>query len=543
METPEVLKSLDMPLAKASIRGLEETYYPTATNVGEVKSLFTNARNAGVETLYNIVKASPEVSGCITAIIEDIMADGWKYWGSDSAIKVAERFELNSDLFNLLTNAIMDLLITGNAYILKLSTKEEKVKAVMSKLRNRLEKDFKIKLVNGDRTFEILEGELKKPKDLQLLKSSTMTINYDETGKIISFDQTVRGETRNYSPKDIIHFTLMNVGGQPYGFTPIEPLISDIATLILAKEYAGKYFENDGIPAFIFKMPDASVDDRNYEALKKELQQLKNKSEKFKSLVITGNVEADQLQKFNKDMEFRQLIQHFTQIILIAMGVPAYRLNWTVDAKAEGSSVNRAFEGYYKKISFMQKNIENRLNKELFDGFNVDFVFNRAYKIDEMREAQIVQILTQVGAITTEEARDMMGMDPKLPEELKPKPKPTGDENNINFERDQQQNEQGRANNPPPELPLDNKLKTINSLTKSFEGFELTWPDFLRIVEGRVGIGNFDKANVLYLETDEQFILFFADGSWKYKAKLDKANIDAEAFRTERLSRAIPIRI
>jgi hypothetical protein len=205
----------------------------------------------------------------------------------------------------------------------------------------------------------------------------------------------------------------------------------------------------------------------------------------------------------------------------------------------------------------MQKQIENTLNKELFDAFNVEFKFKRAYKIDEMREAQIVQILTQVGAITTEEARDMMGLDPELPVELKQAkedkkrmaeqianvPNKTGDENNINFARDRTQNEQGRANNPEkPDAKLDNKLKAEN-LTKSFEGFEVTWPDFLRIVEGRVGLGNFDKANVLYIETEVEFIVFFADGSWKYKAKLDKRNINPEAFRVERLSRAIPIRI
>ena len=54
---------------------------------------------------------------------------------------------------------------------------------------------------------------MKKPKDLQLLKSSTIKIAYDETGRVSKFHQKVNGEERVYDAKDVIHLSTVNIGG------------------------------------------------------------------------------------------------------------------------------------------------------------------------------------------------------------------------------------------------------------------------------------------------------------------------------------------
>jgi HK97 family phage portal protein len=300
------------------------------------------------------------------------------------------------------------------------------------------------------------------PKDLQIIKSSTVTINFDETGNVVSYIQKVGQGQRVFKAEDVIHISLANIGGEPYGFTGLETLLVDVATLIFAKNYAGKFFENDGTPNFMFMMPEDNPDSRNVASLKTELRELKKKGEKYKNIVVTGKVEVKELLKFNKDMEFAKLIQHFTQIILIGMGVPTHRINYTITDSQSGSQVNRAYEGYYKKISFYQKLIENQFNKDLFiPFFKVEMKFNRAYKIDEMREAQIAQILAQIGAVTIEEIRDRIGMDPEIPEGTMPIK--VGDQNSIDFEADKKR-EQGRENNPKPvDSEMDNKLKTFGN--------------------------------------------------------------------------------
>lgn len=466
-------------IEKAShIRGLETEYVPHASGLGITKQIFSKERGINVDTLYKTIRASPEVASCIVASIEDLMADSWRYIGSKSAKDKAKAFQYKANVYKTLSNAFFDLIGTGDAYILKLSVDEEAVKSLIKKLTEKIGKtlgvDIKKQIKFDENTtkeavYELLKQDLKQPQDLQLLKASTVTINFDKTGKVLSYEQKVGGEiVRVYSPKDIIHLSLFNIGGQPYGFTPLETALSDIATLIFAKEFAGKYFENDGIPYFLFHMPDAKPDDRNYNLLVKELKELKKEANKYRSLVLTGNVVAQQVNKFNKDMEFAKLVQHFTQVILMTMGMPAHRVNLTIDVRQVGGAVNRAYEGYYKKLSFIQQIVENSLNSELWKDFNVEMRFNKIYKIDEMREAQVVQVLTQAGLVTVEEAREMMGLEPEKPKGTEPiRTSPVSMDTSTN-----QRAQQGDQNKP--KNTEDNKLKemietVINSKLSDFE--------------------------------------------------------------------------
>lgn len=517
-------------ITKASFRGLEDSYTPHA-GYGVERQFFTKEGGIDMETLYSTVKSCPEILGAILAIVEDIIADGWKIEGSKTSKKAVGDFLANSNFYKVLTNALFDLLVTGNSYILKLSVSDEDLKSLFTALTRSLSRELSIN--KKIRKAQVLIQTLDKPKDLQVLKSSTIKINYDETGNIVSYEQNVRGERRIFKEADIIHLSLINIGGEPYGFTPLEPLLSDAATLILAKNYVGKYFENEGLPDFLFNMPEDNPDSRNYKLLKEELKKYKKQENKRGSMVLTGNVGVQQIQKFNKDMEFYNLIQHFTQIILIALGVPSYRINFTISERQQGSQVNRAFEGYYKKIAFLQKLSEGVLNKYLFGAWKATLKFNQAYKIDELREAQIVQILSQTGSISTIEARRLMGFE----DEMEGEPiNSIGDEMAINFNREQRRDE-GRDNNAPPtDQNIDNKLKF-----KSYSYIDIKLEEFIKIVEGYVGEGGFNKAKVLYKETDNYFELFFDDGNWKYRSLVNKTDIDVEAFRYERLLNAIKI--
>ncbi len=537
---PEITKT-------ASIRGLEIEYVPHATFAGITKDIFTSERGATVELLYNVVKHCPEAHACFLAQIEDIMADYWRFTaltpqGKDiksdktgkNVLTKAEEFAIKSDYYHKLTDAGWDALVTGNGYLLKLSVDKERVKSIMVKLSSYMAKKFKVKMKRGE-VIKILNQKLKEelPKDLQVLKASTVRINFDKTGQITSYQQEVKGEKRVYPPEDIIHLKTNSIGGQPYGYSRLEPLLSDIGTLIFAKEFAGKYFENDGIPYFIFKMEEESPGGRNYKLLKKELRDLRKKDEKYRSMVLTGKVEAEQVNKFNKDMEFSKLIEHFTVNIFVGLGVPPQRVHYVTQQRDSTSqNVGKHETGYYKRIAFIQKGWEFILNKELWGLFNVKKTFKRSYKIDEMREAEICRILIETGAITLEEARERIGMDPEIPKGTMGKP--TGSDSRIDMEKDKKR-EQGI--DQEPKNKIDNKLKMV----KGFTDMEVSYTDFRRIVEAKVGPENFTKAKVLYIETPTEFTLFFADEGWKYKTKIDKNSIDVERFKVERLQNFIKI--
>ena len=447
----------------AHVRGLEIEYTPHADFAGITKKLFSSEKGVTIDTLYEVVKHSPEVAAALLAKVEDFMADYWRFSSNTisgkqgkTAINKAKAFESKVGYYGHLTDGLFDMFATGNGFILKLSIDEEKLKSLMVDLTKNLAKSFNVKVKKGE-IYKLIKQETKAPKDLQVLKASTVKINFDKTGLISSYEQEVKGERRVYDPKDIIHLHLVRIGGQPYGFSRLEPLLSDIGTLIFAKEFAGKYFENDGVPYFIFSMPDESPGGRNYKLLKRELKSLKKKGEKYRSMVLTGNVGHEQVNKFNKDMEFAKLIEHFTQIIFVGLGVPAHRVHYALAQKGDATAkeAGKRESGYYKGLSFEQKLVENILNRDLWSLFGVKKTFKRSYKSDEIREAEIIRILSEIGAITVEEAREKIGMEPELPKGTMARS--IGSDRGINEGKDGKR-EQGT--DQEPKNRTDNKLKT-----------------------------------------------------------------------------------
>jgi HK97 family phage portal protein len=443
----------------SSVRGLEEEYTPHPSGLSVSKTIFTKETGVNVDTLYKTIRACPEIASCIVALVEDSMADGWRYIGAKSAKDKAKKFAIQSHLYKTLTNAYFEAYATGDVYILKLAVKENDIKSICEILSKKIAKALHVE-VKKETVYQLVKQDIKDtPVDLQILKASTISINYDETGKVVSYEQRVGNsngqDVRVFKASDVIHISFMNLGGGPYGFIPLETALSDVATLIFAKEFAGKYFENDGIPYFIFHMPNASPGDKNFENLKKELKELKKEANKYRSMIVTGEVDAEQVNKFNKDMEFAKLIQHFTQVVLMTMGVPAHRVNLTIDVRQIGGAVNRAYEGYYKKLQFSQQIFEDALNAELWVPFNVEMRFNKVYKIDEMREAQVVQILTQTGLVTVEEAREMMGLEPEKPKGTEPiRTSPTMGQAAVDPNQRAENQDQSK-----PKNTLDNKTK------------------------------------------------------------------------------------
>jgi len=520
--------------------GLDPDYTPHWTETD--KPIISGLEGVNIDTLYEVIKKSPEVVASINALVEDIMSDYWKFEGAKKPIEDAETFVENSKFYKILSNALYDLFITGNAYILKLSVSEARIKSLLDRIsQNKVMQKFglKRKEVRKQIFYELKQKNTFVPKDLQNLKASTVYIEYDEHGIIKHYRQTVNENTVIFQPNEIVHLSLINLGGSVYGFTGLEPLLSDIASLIFAKDYAGKFFENNGVPNLLINLPEAmGEEDRNYQVLKQQMKELKKKENKWRALITTGPVNINQIDPFSKEMQFVDLINHFTKIVLMTLGVPPQRIN---PQETKGSQNElRAYEGYFKKINFLQRLIEGSLNREIFSEFGkVKLRFNRSYKIDELREANIVAILADRGLITIEEARELMGMEKEMKGEI---PNQRGQDRDTRSLRgeDTRKPEDEELTQPQDRQPKpDNKIsgRTQTFLEKKYEeSKKVRWEDFKALVER---IMPFQDANILYHETDEQIMLYFHDGKWSYKCEIDKRDIDVEEFKFDYLTNAV----
>jgi hypothetical protein len=165
------------------------------------------------------------------------------------------------------------------------------------------------------------------------------------------------------------------------------------------------FFQNDATPSFIFNLPDDSPDSQNYEKFVEVLKE--HRQNPHRNMVITGNVGVNKVASLSKDLEFSNFIDKFTQRLMLAYGATArfghlFGINNTTPA---------TLESYYKQINSVQTEYEDTLNNELFDNFNVEFYFNRVYKRDETREADIAVKLTNL-VWTVNESREYLGFKP-----------------------------------------------------------------------------------------------------------------------------------
>jgi hypothetical protein len=153
-------------------------------------------------------------------------------------------------------------------------------------------------------------------------------------------------------------------------------------------------------------MKNESPESTNY---KNFIEQLKlHRRNPHRNMVITGEIDIKPVSPNNKDLEFGTFMDKYLQRILMAWGCTA-RFSHLFTGRLE---MPANLESYYKLINSMQSDLEEQLNDELFSHFDVEFAFNRVYKRDESREADIVTKLVGRPVMTLDEGREYLGYKP-----------------------------------------------------------------------------------------------------------------------------------
>lgn len=489
--------------------------------------------------LYDAFKASTEVTAVVSAIVDDVMADGYELIGDDDKVKEMEEHLRSIRFHRVLKNALYDMIITGDTYLEKVTMSKQQIIESINKLSKPLG-------MNKSMTLDVIKAAngIMRPFKLYNIDSSTMRIDYNELGVIKGYIQEspTTGNFTNFTNKQIIHMSYLNLGGSIYGYTHMRSIVNDIATLLFAKGYARSFFKNYGVPdwMFIVKGENQESMERNREILIESLKNGKHQNNKHKSLVITGDIEVKELNKFDKDLEFKELINTFTQRIMMAFSVPPSRIS--IEGKS-GDQGKQGFEGYYKKINSLQIDIEDALNNLLFTEYDLQISFMKSYKIDELREAQIMSMLVDRNIISADEGRHRMGFQGDAPtptisefENIVPGTSgtsqvPTSSKPKEAPQKEVPENKQRPQDSKPP------KKGTTADLTKSSDMLIVDFAYLVAIVEA---FGDFDKQKVLYQETADKFIILFSDKLFRYKSIVDKFDIDVETFRFTYLRNAIP---
>jgi|TARA_R100001530_G_scaffold2717_1_gene4349 hypothetical protein len=352
--------------------------------------------------IVSYIRKSSECLGIFRTIITDIVSDGVffeahfktgvKNKNGKNKVKDAELFYREQQVKEETKAAMLDWMMLGDCAIWNGLSKKE------------------LKECYAGGGLEFKEDEdMSSSRKFRHVAWSTMRINHDSRN-ITGYSQvTVSGGPiadsqgnpipgkfqngqfvlNNWDTETIMHGMFMRVDGKVYGYTPTIAIMPEISTLQLIKDYAGTFFQNSGIPDWMFILPKEMAGSPNITELEQKLKIWQNSQDKHRNLVFAGEVQPQKLNEFRQDMEFRQLAVYYTAIMAFAFGLPMGKIQSILGMENTASDSDMASESYWRNIAEAQDYWENLLNSQFWiPFFGVEMKFNRSYLQDEIRESQ-----------------------------------------------------------------------------------------------------------------------------------------------------------
>lgn len=376
---------------------------PLINSYNTHQTMYINQQPESYSKVLDYIKKSPETLAVFNAIATDITSDGVYFTpvqktGGDTKIKAAQDFIRANSWRSQFKGGIIDWLMLGNcAWWIGLSENEGK-EFIKEKLGINYKGDFYDEQFNEFRKFQTVPWStmyiLHDSENINGYKQVVGTGDselVDQYGKPL--EDTTRSSvghtTRIWKPDAIIHAKFMSFDGKVYGYTPTFSLLPVISTQQLLKDYLGNYFQNGGVPDWMFILPGEMANSPNVSRLEQMLQEYTSTSQKHGNMVIPGDVKTEAINKFDKDMEFRSLAVYYTAVLAFAFNMPMGRLQSILGLENKAKESDIAAESYWRTISEAQDYFEDLFNTQLFiPYFGVELHFNKTYKQDQIRESQ-----------------------------------------------------------------------------------------------------------------------------------------------------------
>ena len=400
-------------------------------------------RKRSLDRMWSLIKESPEVYSLISSVVEDIIGDGvrFEYVGrtdvkGDRNIKESRRF-WKRELCDEVVDFLYDFIGVGEGYLYERIVDEEEIKSkALDYVRENYSFNSSLAEVKAaEMTYENIQERMDEDprmrvKGVEQVPASTVEKNIDEHGNVLQYVQRVGSNEFKMSPENVISMNNVNINGSIYGFAPAYALVTEMNILANAKEHHEQVFQNAGVVSKIYNIKEEGPNSTNYKTLKKTLKQFRKLENKHRDLIISGDVEVKDLNSIGEEMDFRQLAEYVTRVIVMTWGVPPSRVGVDVGAgqdRATSTSSALSHEGYFRKIKYNQKRLEAKLNEFLFEPFfgtNIKFVTSNIRKEmrkaeKTMKEVQVVKQLASLGLISKDAARKRLGISQNdLPRDL-----------------------------------------------------------------------------------------------------------------------------
>lgn len=369
----------------------------------------------------------------LTAFLNKISNDATSRWHFENInpnesgrnkILTANRFAQEISLNKVNNSTFIDTLITGDGFgwlgFLKnediekaikkvvLEKKELKVgekKKLYEELINEIifeskefrKRQFEIKQVEGFTKTDGIDEDLLRPRKYRYVPSTTMEVVYNQYD-ILSYRHIVGLQQIEFKTDEIVHYTLMERDGKPYGFTPVESILVQLELLRQMWMNMLSLHRNGGYPDKVFAFENIQPNSPSYQRIEEQLQKYRLVENKHGNMLFTGKLTVHELQQID-DMQFKEQGLYVTGLLAMQWGIPRSSIPYIVGgANTKDDTGGNTERGYWEVIRNLQTLFSETQNTQLWmPHFGVKIIFDNPYvNLDVQQETAMMNKLNNI---------------------------------------------------------------------------------------------------------------------------------------------------
>lgn len=292
-------------------------------------------------------------------------------------------------------------------------------------------------------TFEVLHDRLGRPAefvatDASTIRAASSNFQYEpymnEKAPLrqdeVKYVQVIDGSVVSWFTSKELAFGVRNprtsIYLQPYGFSELEQLITQITSHLYAEEYNSKFFSQGGTTKGIINLkqdPNGVMNNEQLESFKRQWRaQVSGMTGAWKTpvLQVPNGIEYINVSQSNREMEFEKWMNYLINIVCAIYQIDPAEVNFPNNGGVAGnggsvfesSNESKLKNSKDKGLRPLLRFFESLINKYLISEFSDLYVFNFVGIDDKSEEEQIDMDIKAVKAYKTiNEIRAERGMD------------------------------------------------------------------------------------------------------------------------------------
>lgn len=306
-----------------------------------------------------------------------------------------------------------------------------------------IRKTIRDSLVYDQLCFEIIRDRRGLPAefvatDASTIRAATDNFHYErymgekppKSNEEVAYVQVIDGQVVAWFTAQELAFGIRNprtsIYLQPYGFSELEQLITQITSHLYAEEYNSKFFSQGGTTKGIINLkqdPNGVMNNEQLESFKRQWRaQVSGMTGAWKTpvLQVPNGIEYINVSQSNREMEFEKWMNYLINIVCAVYQIDPAEVNFPNNGGVAGnggsvfesSNESKIKNSKDKGLRPLLRFIESVINKYIVNEFSDEYVFNFVGIDDKSEEEQLELDSKAVKAYkTVNEVRVERGMD------------------------------------------------------------------------------------------------------------------------------------